>query len=159
MRPGVRVVGVAAALVAATLLVDRPVEVRVGAADTGGAPVAVVSPGARVELSYRHTVERTPVVEVFRAERDGLWLAEMRLVSQGAGLPAQGYVREGGWYVLRRRQRLGALVLRISAQAGHRLRVGDRDLDLVRAFGDGGSVVISSRPGRWRLRLPDLPRW
>lgn len=161
----------AAALVAATLFVERPLEVRVDVAAehatqspgrTGppavqGARGPVVRigglrPGTRVELRYRHTVERTPVVEVFRAERDGLWFVETRFASQGAGLPAQGYVRAGDHYVLRRPHRLGALAVRISAGAGHRLRVDDHEADLVEAFGDGAGVVITAGPGRWRIR-------
>lgn len=128
-------------------------------AGEGRSALVAVAPGARVELLYTHTVERTPVAEVFQAERDGLWLVEVRFVSQGAGLPADGYAREGGQYVLRSPRRVGALPPRIPARAGHRLRVGDRVLDLTQAFGDGASVVISSGPGRWRVWWPALPRW
>lgn len=128
-------------------------------AGEGRSALVAVAPGARVELLYTHTVERTPVAEVFQAERDGLWLVEVRFVSQGAGLPGDGYAREGGQYVLRSPRRVGALPPRIPARAGHRLRVGDRVLDLTQAFGDGASVVISSGPGRWRVWWPALPRW
>ncbi|MDR7534228.1 MAG: DUF1850 domain-containing protein [Armatimonadota bacterium] len=120
-----------------------------------GRPAVRISglrPGTSVELRYQHTVERTPVVEVFRAERDGLWFVEARFASQGAGLPSQGYVREGDHYVLRRPHRIGALAVRISARAGHRLRVGDREADLVEAFGDGAGVVVTAGLGRWQIR-------
>ncbi|MDR7555369.1 MAG: DUF1850 domain-containing protein [Armatimonadota bacterium] len=168
----------AAALAAATLLVERPLEVRVEAADEapGGAgqtawdgPTASrarsvvptyrravriggLSPGTRIEVRYQHTVERTPIVEVFRVERDGLWFEEVRFASQGAGLPSDGYVREGDHYVLRQPRRIGALALRVSARAGHRLRVGGEEVALAATFGDGASVVMTAGPGGWRLR-------
>jgi hypothetical protein len=115
-----------------------------------------VAPGGRVELHYKHSVERTPVVEVFRAEPDGLWFVEMRFVSQGAGLPTEGYVREGGHFVLRRPRHLGEVPLLVSATAGHRLRVGEREVDLVAAFGEGAAVRLTSAPAGRRLRLPSL---
>jgi hypothetical protein len=116
-----------------------------------------VQPGERIELHYVHSVERTPVVEVFRAEADGLWFIEMRFVSQGAGLPTQGYAREGDHFVLRGNQKVGGLPVRVSAVAGHYLRIGDDRVDLVRLTGDGAGVLITARRGLPRLRLP-VPR-
>jgi hypothetical protein len=139
--------------------VDRPVgELRVAAAGGGRVlRIGGVGPGMSVELRYGHSVERTPIVEVYRVEPDGLWFVEMRFVSQGAGLPTEGYVREGGQFVLRRRRHVGVLSLRLSAIAGHRLRVGDQEIDLVRAFADGQAVTIA--PGRVvRLRWPGVGR-
>ena len=144
--------GVAAALAAATLLVERTVEVRVEAAGAHAVRIGGLSPGMRIEVRYQHTVERTPVVEVFRAGRDGLWFEEARFASQGAGLPSEGYVREGDHYVLRAPRRIGALVLRVAARAGHRLRVGDHEVALAETFGDGAAVVVTAGPGAWRLR-------
>lgn len=112
-----------------------------------------VSVGQAVELRYRHSVELTPVIEVFRAAPDGLWFIEMRFASQGAGLPTEGYIREGDWFVLRRERRVGTLPLRVSSGSGHRLRVGDRELDLVALAGDGAGVWVTSGPARrwgWR---------
>lgn len=153
------IVGAAAVLAAALVFVDRPVaELRVAAADGRRVlRVGGVAQGAFVELHYRHSVERTPIVEVYRVESDGLWFVEMRFVSHGAGLPTEGYVREGGQFVLRRRRHIGVLSLRLSAVAGHRLRAGGQEIDLVRAFADGAAVTIA--PGRAvRLRWPGVSR-
>jgi hypothetical protein len=133
----------------------RPPGLEVRVAGPGGRRVAAVGdlrPGQAVELHYRHSVERTPVVEVFRAEPDGLWFVEMRFVSQGAGLPTEGYVREGDVFVLRRPHRVGALPVLVSSAAGHRLRAGSREIDLVAAFGDGPLTITAAWAG-WRLRL------
>lgn len=140
-------------------LLARPTGLEVRAATPEGRTVVragAVPPGGRVELHYRHSVERTPVVEVYRAEPDGLWFVEMRFVSQGAGLPTEGYVREGGQFVLRRPRHLGEVPLLVSAAAGHRLRVGEREVDLVAAFGEGAAVRLGSAPAGRRLRLPGL---
>ncbi|MDR7519175.1 MAG: DUF1850 domain-containing protein [Armatimonadota bacterium] len=110
--------------------------------------------GDTIALHYQHSVERTPVVEIFRVEPDGLWFVEMRFASQGAGLPTEGYVWEGNQFVHRRPRRIGALPVRVSALAGHRLRVGRREVDLVAEFRDGSAVTIAAAPRpRW-LRLP-----
>ncbi|MDQ7858992.1 MAG: DUF1850 domain-containing protein [Armatimonadota bacterium] len=138
-------------------LLERPtaLEVRIVAAEGRRVVRAgLVPPGGRLELRYRHSVERTPVVEVFRAEPDGLWFVEMRFLSQGAGLPTEGYVREGGLFVLRRPRRIGEVPLLVSAEGGHRLRVGQDEVDLVAAFGEGAAVRLVSAPAGWRLRRP-----
>jgi hypothetical protein len=149
------VVVAAAVLAAATLFVDRPAaEVRVAGGSTGRMMSIGAAPGDLVELRYVHSVERTPIVEAFRAERDGLWFVEMRFVSQGAGLPTEGYVKEGDHFVLRGPRRVGALPLVVSGVAGHRLWIGGREVDLVKEFGDGAAVTVSSAAGPWRVRWP-----
>lgn len=141
---------------AAMLFVDRPgLEVRV--ADLGSGRVLwsrAVRPGERIELHYVHSVERTPVVEVFQPGPDGLKFIEMRFYSQGAGLPTQGYTREGDHFVLRGDRMVGALPIRVSAVAGHSLQVGEDRVDLVRLAGDGTGVSLASRRAALRLRLP-----
>lgn len=149
----------AVAMAAATLLLDRPgIEVHVADTATGRVMWSRVgSPGDLIELSYTHSVERTPVIEVFRAEPDGLHLVAMRFSSQGAGLPTEGYTVEGGQFVLRTDRRIGALPLRVSKLAGHHLSVGGDRIDLVGLAGDGAAVAVASRPGPWRIRWPSQP--
>lgn len=108
--------------------------------------------GEPLELRYTHSVERTPVIEVYRAEPDGMWFESMRFSSQGAGLPTEGYAREGDAFVLRARRKVGALVVRVSAVAGHRLAVGSARIDLVALARDGAALSIESGPGPLRLR-------
>lgn len=146
----------AGAVAAAIVFVDRP-GVTIGVAEARTDRVLwrrAVMAGERVELRYTHSVERTPVIEEFRAERDGLHLVAMRFSSQGAGLPTQGYTREGDHFVLRTDRKIGTLPLRVSRIAGHRLRVGIDDVDLVGLAGDGAAVAVMSGPGPWRVRWP-----
>jgi len=142
-------------LAAATAFVGPArLQVRVASADGRRLHVQDVRPGARVELRYRHSVERTPVTEVFRVEHDGLWFEEMWFVSQGAGLPAAGYAREGGRFVLRQRRRVGDLPLLVAAVADPRLAIAGREIRLAAAFGDGASVAVSVGRARRTLRWP-----
>ncbi|MBI3998183.1 MAG: DUF1850 domain-containing protein [Armatimonadetes bacterium] len=112
------------------------------------------TPGDLIELRYLHSVERTPIVEVFRADADGMWLVMMRFTSQGAGLPTEGYTREGGEFVLRTNRRVGALQVRVSEIAGHQLIAGRERVDLVVLAGDGALVSLESSAAPLRLRGP-----
>lgn len=135
----------------AVLATETRLELRVVAERTGVVAAMPIGPGTRIELRYQHSVERTPVVEVFEVGASGLTFVEMRFVSQGAGLPTEGYVREGGVFVLRRRRYVGVLPLRLSAVAGHVLWVEGRAIDLVGAAGDGAHVSLWAGARR-RLR-------
>ncbi len=147
-------------VVAAIVFVDRP-GVAVDVVETKTTRVLwrrVVASGERIELRYTHSVERTPVIEEFRAERAGLRLVAMRFVSQGAGLPTEGYTREDGWFVLRTDRRVNPLPLRVSRIAGHRLHLGAEEADLVALAGDGAAIRLTSGPGPLRVRWPRASR-
>ncbi len=152
MLAAVAVAAVASA--AALLFVERTgVTLRVVDSETGRVLWSLVAAtGQRLELRYTHSVERTPIIEEYRAEPDGLWFESMRFYSQGAGLPTEGYVREGKAFVLRARRKVGVLSVRVSSVAGHQLMVGDQGLDLVALARDGAALAIESRPGPLRLR-------
>jgi hypothetical protein len=152
----VRAVVATAVIAAAVVCVERPgLEVRIVQSRSGRTlwhrPAAA---GARLELRYQHSVEQTPIVEVFRVEPDGLWFVEMRFVSQGAGLPTEGYVREGDHFVLRRPRRVGTLPLLVSGVAAPRLVLAGSEVDLVAVAGDGTSVVLAARRAP-RFRWPE----
>jgi hypothetical protein len=103
-----------------------------------------LSDPVEVRLEYQHSVERTPVLEVYVAGPGVLRFTRMEFVSQGAGLPTSGYVREGGRFVLREVRVLPALAIRVSRLTGPRLVVDGRELDLLALAGDGGTVEVSS---------------
>lgn len=105
-------------------------------------------------LVYRHSVERTPVVERYRvAEGAGptgqaepvLVLEASEYRSLGAGLPAEGEMREGPEgpvLVIALRRTMDSLVLRPLPLTEHALRLGDgRRIPLP----DGGALEL--RPG------------
>lgn len=99
-----------------------------------------------IRLEYRHSVERTAVVEVYVAEPGSLRFTRMEFVSHGAGLPTSGYVREGGRFVLREERELAGLPIRVSRLTAPRLLIDGDRLDLLSLAGDGGAVVVG--PGR-----------
>lgn len=96
-----------------------------------------------LSLAYTHSVERTPVVEIYEADARGLRLVRMEFVSQGAGLPTEGFVREGDRFVLRTDRLLRDLPVRVSALARPQLLVAGRSLDLVALAGEGAVVVVA----------------
>ncbi|HXF81617.1 MAG TPA: DUF1850 domain-containing protein [bacterium] len=98
-----------------------------------------------LRLEYLHSVERTPVVEVYAAGRRGLRLVRMEFRSQGAGLPATGYAVVGDRLVLRTDRRLDRLELRVAGVNGARLITPWGPLDLVTLAGEGGLVTVAVR--------------
>ncbi len=139
-----RVLGLAGAIVLAlwpvpvlTVRAARPARVLWGQPVRGA---------VAIRLEYTHSVERTPVAELYRADAQGLRLLRMEFASQGAGLPSAGYVREGDRFVLKTDRLLNNLALRVSAVARPRLVVGTQTLDLLALAGDGGTVVLAVRP-------------
>jgi hypothetical protein len=107
-----------------------------------------------LRLEYQHSVERTPIVEVYVAGPGHLQFTSMEFVSHGAGLPTSGYVREGGRFVLREVRELPVLPIRVSRLAGPRLVIERAGvLDLVALAGDGSLVEVSSG------RLPRVVLW
>lgn len=99
--------------------------------------------GVEIRLEYTHSVERTKVVETYRAARGGLRLVRMEFASQGAGLPSEGYVREGNRFVLRTDRPLASLPVLVSGIGRQRLTVGSAVFDLRAAAGEGWIVTVS----------------
>ncbi len=88
---------------------------------------------ARIRLSWIHSVERTPWVEQYRIRGTKLILTEVRVKSFGAGVDVEAPESkvEGGWVVMHGIHReFDALHFIYSRRAGHRLHLGNRDLDL-----------------------------
>lgn len=117
---------------------------------TAGPPERVVWRNAlravvEIRLEYVHSVERTPVVEIYEAAPGGLRLVRMEFTAQGAGLPSGGYVREGKRFVLRTNRPLPALPVRVSGAGQQRLRIAGTVLDLLALAGEGGTVTVAVR--------------
>ncbi|WP_049927995.1 DUF1850 domain-containing protein [Halopiger goleimassiliensis] len=98
-----------------------------------------VEQGQEVTLAYTHSVERTPVEDVYVVDGDELRADRSVFHSFGAGLPTdvertdEGYVVEGSGSYARLRVAPGEV-------AGHELVVGDERYDLVDVA--DGSVVL-----------------
>lgn len=113
-------------------------------------------PDGRFTLQYLHSVERTPVIETYEVMANGqIQVVEMRFRSGGAGLPSEGYVREGDWFILRDINRsIGVLSLQLGRGASHVVLTGSRAHPLGPLVPKGGNVSLRGVPGgdcRWRV--------
>ena len=133
---GLAVTAVAAATPAGRALVVED-------ADSGEQLLATpVSDGTTVVLSYNHSVEKTPIHDVYVVRNDSLVMTEMEFQSYGWGLPARANVtRENGSFTFDPQGRYEELYVKPGRTAGHRLRVGDRNYDLV-ALSDAEGVRL-----------------
>lgn len=91
-----------------------------------------VSDGSTMTLAYTHSVERTPVEDVYTVNGTRLDNTEMRFSSYGWGLPSGVNVTtEDGWFVFDPDRSYAELYVKPGRVAGHTLTVdGDTD-DLV----------------------------
>lgn len=141
---------VVAVAVACALLVTTAAAVPAGQvlvvedAETGATLLRTpVHENSTVSLEYMHSVERSPVHDVY-AVRDGrLVMVRTVFESYGWGFPADADVREvNGTFVYEPENRSAAvLYVKPGRIAGHRLRVDDRTYDLV-ALSDARSVAL-----------------
>ncbi|WP_049969182.1 DUF1850 domain-containing protein [Haladaptatus cibarius] len=109
-----------------------------------GEPILVtpVENGTQVALAYTHSVEKTPVRDVYVVDGAELEMTEMRFQSYGAGLPANANVTsESGWFVFDPPGRYAQISVAPGDVANHELRVGDEQYDLA-ALSGGESVKL-----------------
>lgn len=113
-------------------------------ADTGERLlVEPVENGTTVTLAYNHSVEGSPVRDVYAVRGDQLVMTRMEFASYGWGFPAQANVtRVNGTFVSHPDDvRLTELYVSPGYVAGHELYVGEETYDLVERS-DGESVRI-----------------
>ncbi|MGF1472097.1 MAG: DUF1850 domain-containing protein [Rubrobacteraceae bacterium] len=92
-----------------------------------------VQEGDLVRLSWVHSIEHTPWVEMYRVSNGQLALKESRIKSFGAGVDqvAPEVAHRNGWVILRGTERIfPALHLIYSREAAYDLRIAGRTLDL-----------------------------
>ena len=113
-------------------------------ADTGEHLLTTpVEEGTPVMLNYTHSVEKTPVHDIYRVHNGSLEMTRMEFQSYGWGLPARATVtREGEWFVFDPPGVYDEIYVQPGRVAGHHLRVGDEHYDLV-ALSDANGVRIS----------------
>jgi hypothetical protein len=135
-------VGAVAAGVGATVPTGRALVV--SDVDTGDPLFSVpVDDGDRVVLAYDHSVEKTPVRDVYAVRGTSLDNVEMRFQSYGWGLPARENVTlEEGWFVFDPDREYEEIVVQPHPAASHRLVAGGVTYDLVER-GDGGAVRLA----------------
>jgi hypothetical protein len=93
---------------------------------------APVDQGTTVTLAYTHSVEKTPVEDVYTVNGTRLDNTLMRFESYGWGLPARANVTlRDGWFVFDPGRSYEELYVKPGRVAGHTLTVDDETHDLV----------------------------
>ncbi|AEH35815.1 DUF1850 domain-containing protein [Halopiger xanaduensis] len=112
-------------------------------ADTGERLLeAPVDDGTEVTLAYTHSVEKTPVEDIYVVDGTELRMDRMVFYSHGAGLPTNEPIEETeDGFVVYPNASYAELNVVPGSVAGHELVVGDERYDLV-ARSDG-PVVLS----------------
>ena len=112
-------------------------------ADSGERLLATpVEQGTPVVLTYTHSVEKTPVHDVYVVHNGSLEMTRMEFQSSGWGLPARENVtRENGSFAFDPAGSYDELYVKPGRVADHRLRVGNRTFDLV-ALSDAQAVRL-----------------
>ena len=116
------------------------------AEETGEPLLAIpVQNGTIVTLAYNHSVEKTPVRDVYEVNGSALTMVRMEFDSYGAGLPSHLPVErsDSGTLVAYPNGTYERLAVQPGPIAGHTLEVGDESFDLVSlADGSGISLLI-----------------
>ncbi len=86
-------------------------------------------------ISYVHSVTRTPVIETYRVDGDGIVQTQIRFAQHGPGLPTQAdaggtFERRDGQFVLTMARRLPVIVMRVHADQQPRLQADTVTVDL-----------------------------
>ncbi len=101
-----------------------------------------VNDGDEVVLSYTHSVEKTPVQDVYVVNGTDLQMDKMVFHSYGAGLPATEPVEQtDDGFVVQANESYEKLPVVPGSIADHTLIVGDEQYDLVEL--SEGSIIIS----------------
>lgn len=131
----VAVLAVLALVLSAGVAAAVPAERVLVVADAGTGERLLVRPVAEnttVTLAYVHSVERTPVRDVYAVRGTRLENTRMLFQSYGWGLPAGAAVRRvDGWFVFDPAGTYDDLYVKPGRVAGHELGVGDETYDLV----------------------------
>ncbi|MDK3073782.1 DUF1850 domain-containing protein [Sedimentitalea sp. JM2-8] len=101
------------------------------------------------DLSFIHSVSRTPVIDSYRVEGGQVLQTHEVFVAHGAGLPsvandmdATGWRHEDGRFILEMNRLTGPIPLRIQAEFRNTLTVGGSDLHLA----DLGHAALTLAP-------------
>lgn len=124
---------------------------------------APVKEGDEFTLEFVHSIERTPVKEIFRIEGDGkIYLVETEYESFGAGLPtmpdegAKSVVEGGKIRITGMRREIEPFLVAVSPVPGHVLTVGGEEVVLASLAKPGTGLRI--RVVREPLVAPFLGR-
>lgn len=109
--------------------------------------VQEVEYGERFEVNYIHSVERSPVSEVFEVRGDGIYTMESHTESFGAGMPYAGEdveLKDGTFTIknINRKVHGGTLRIRPSSVFPHHIIIGDTDIVISNAPYKGKNLEV-----------------
>lgn len=92
-----------------------------------------VEQGERFEITYIHSVERSPVKEIFEVRGQDIYTMESHTESFGAGMPYTGEkieMKDGKFVIkdINRKVHGGTLRVRPSSVFPHHIKIGEEDL-------------------------------
>ena len=105
-----------------------------------------IKQGECFTLKYIHSVQKTPVYEIFSIDNKGrIILLETRVMSLGYGLPAptqkDNYTMENGFLVIKNmNKKIGKILIRVNFVRLMELQFGQKTLDL-RQYGRTGDLI------------------
>ena len=160
-RPRLRLLITAAAGAAlAGLLLMWPLGPALEIVDRGGVPVFCrrADGGQEFVLSFVHSVNRRPVYDTLRVERDHLVIVGSRYDSFGAGMPEASTtegtlaIAKDGWMEWTVNRPVSDVTVRVGWVAGHTLTIDGREVRLADLAEPGAPLTIRVRD----LRMLDL---
>ena len=129
------------------------------AAETGGGTEIVTAVDANkktsLEISFIHSVQKTPVIEELEYDGEDFILLRTRYKSQGVGLPfleSDGIFREeGGWFIMdEMNRRVKNLSLRTGVGTELTLTLNGEKFELYKKYNSGTKIVIEIAPA-WKI--------
>ncbi|MCK4260762.1 MAG: DUF1850 domain-containing protein [Halanaerobiales bacterium] len=107
-------------------------------------------PKTSIVLEYIHSVEKTPVLEIFKITSKGKFiLTETRFKSYGAGLPLEtkNFSHENGFFVLKNMNTtLPKIIIRVSRTPGQTLTINHKKIDLQDIAKPGEKLIVQTTP-------------
>lgn len=107
--------------------------------------------GEEFTISFIHSVNRRPVYDTLRVEKDHLVIVRSRYDSFGAGMPESSTgegtfaVAKDGWLVWTVNQPVPYVTVRVGWTAEHTLHIRDRKIRLAELAEAGSAVTIRVR--------------
>ena len=144
----------AAAVILIALIFKLTAEKIYIAAETGGGTEIVAAVDANkktsLEISFIHSVQKTPVIEELEFDGEDFILLRTRYKSQGVGLPfmeSDGVFREeGGWFIMDdMNRRIKNLSLRTGVGTQLTLTLNGEKFELYKKFPPGTKINIEVR--------------
>ncbi len=105
-------------------------------------------PGEGFSLTYNHSVEKTPVVEIYKVKLNGGFIMDKTIFeSYGAGLPLEtrNFSSENGKFILDDMNiKIKDLRVRVSRTPGQIIKIGEKKYDLQEVSRPGELIILKS---------------